>query len=184
VVDTQKLEVVWNGTSGLPGVSVFYGPPAVDPTGDVKEFFNAIKAIFPTGLTWTIPNGGDTVDEGSGVLTGGWTGANGGAVSASGGLNHAAGCGGYVQWLTTTVTNGWRVKGRTFLAPLMNSAYDSSGTIENTYLATIQTAANALVAAGTVWVWHRPTAGTGGNGCVMTAANVPDQVTSLKTRRR
>ena len=58
MVDTQKLEVVWNGTSGLPGVSIFYGPPAVDPTGDVKAFFNSIKAIFPTGLTWTIPNGG------------------------------------------------------------------------------------------------------------------------------
>jgi len=183
MANTQKLVVVWNGAAGLPGVSVFYGPPATDPTGSVKAFFTAVQSLFPAGLTWTIPNSGDTVDVSTGVLTGEWTGTGGGSVSASGSGVYAAGCGMYVQWGTAIIANGRRVKGRTFLAPVSNDKYDN-GDLTSAALTTAQNAANTLAATGNVWVWHRPQGGTGGNGCVITSATVPNQVTSLASRRR
>jgi hypothetical protein len=109
--------------------------------------------------------------------------AGGGIVTGSGAANYAAGCGAYVNWLTSGIANGRRVKGRTFMAPLINSAYDG-GTILNANLTTLQTAATALVTAGNTVVWHRPVNGAGGSSYQPASALVPDQVTSLRTRRR
>jgi hypothetical protein len=104
-------------------------------------------------------------------------------VAASGAAQHASGVGAYVNWRTATVVGGRRVMGRTFLAPLMNSAYDSSGTIVTGNLTTLQNAADALAATTDIGVWHRP-GGTAGVLAAIGTAQVPDQVTSLRTRRR
>jgi hypothetical protein len=69
-----------------------------------------------------------------------------------------------VQWSTTAIVGGRRLKGRTFLAPLWNSGYDGSGTILLATQTTLQTASNALAAAGTLVVWHRPTTPGGSDG--------------------
>lgn len=182
----RRCYITWNGLTGLPGLSVFYAPSGVDPTGDLATFFSTIKANFPTGLTWQIPNGGDELDDTNGVLTGGWAGTPS-TVSATGSATSwAAGVGAYVNWNTTAVVNGRRVRGRTFLCPLVASAYDNSGTILAAALSTFQTAATALTAGGKTVIWHRPGSVSGGPGssAAINAAVVPDQVTSLRTRRR
>jgi hypothetical protein len=182
----RRARVIWNGVSGLPGLSVFFAPAGVDPTGSLVAFFNAIKGEFPAPLTWTVENGGDELDDGTGVLSGGWAGTAGGPVVATGAAAHAAGTGAYVNWNTNTVVNGRRVKGRTFLAPLRNEDYDSAGTITSAALAILQVAANNLVTTADTIVWHRPgsVGGGAGSSAVIQSASVPDQVTSLRTRRR
>jgi len=186
MADMKRVYVVWNGATGLPGVSVMYGGTASDPTGDILTFFNAVKAFFPTGLTWQVPNSGDLVNDTNGALTGGWTGTGGGTVTATGAGAYAAGCGCYVNWGTAGIVGGRRLRGRTFLAPLITGTYDSSGTITNANLTTIQAAATALAAASKLLVWHRPSSAGAGDGqaFVITSGLVPDQVTSLRTRRR
>lgn len=184
MADLERIVVQWSAAQGLPGVSVFFGDLAGNANASIKTFFTAIQSLFPAGLTWVIPGSGDLVDSGTGALSGTWiNGAGGGTVVASGAANYAAGCGAYVIWGTGAIVNGRRLKGRTFLAPLINSAYDA-GTIVNANRTTLETAAAALVAAGNTNVWHRPVNGAGGVASQPTSATVPDQVTSLKTRRR
>lgn len=184
MANIQRILVVWAGTTGLPGVSVHYGTTGGTANADLKTFFTSVAGVFPLGLQWTIPGNGDEVDENSGTLSGTWTNSGGGGVvAASGAAQHAAGVGAYVNWNTGSIINGRRLKGRTFLAPLMNSAYDSSGTIVTGNLTTLQNAANTLVTAGQIRVWHRPGAGVGVS-IVPSSATVPDQVTSLRSRRR
>jgi hypothetical protein len=185
VATIRRCEVTWSGLTGLPGLSVFHAPAGIDPTGSLVTFFNAIKGVFPTPLTWDIPNTGDELSDSTGVLTGGWAGAGGGAVVGTAAAPHAAGTGAFVSWATTAIVGGRRLKGRTFLAPLWNSGYDGSGTILLATQTTLQTACNALASSGVLVVWHRPTTPGGSDGVshAVSAGTVPDKVTSLRSRR-
>lgn len=182
----NRYKVVWDGVAGLPGVSVFYSLGSGPAGADLKAFFEAIKALFPSGLTWQIPVAGDTIDSTTGQLNGSFTDAGGGTVTSTGSGIWASGTGAYVTWLTNTVYNGRKFVGRTFLCPIFGSAYQSDGTIVNAYVTTIQTAADALVTAGTPVIYKRPVPFGASNGTFagITGALVPDKVTSLRTRRR
>lgn len=181
----RRLRVTWNGLGGLPGLSTFYYGVATPNVSDCVAFFNAIKALFPSNLAWDIPSSGDEIDDATGQLTGGWIGTGGGAVSATGGgTAYAAGTGARVRWDTLVVTGGRRVRGSTFLAPLLATQFDSSGTIATTGLGTMQTAASAYAASGVAkGIWHRPVNGSGGLYCAINSAVVPDKVTMLRSRR-
>jgi len=186
MADISRVRIEWNGLGGLPGLSTFYtGVTTNVVVTSLTTFFNDIRSLFPQGLSWTIPNAGDTIESSTGILTGGWTGTGGGTVNANAPLGaYAAGTGARVRWHTTAVVNGRRLAGATFLCPLAGTKYDANGTIETGALATLQTAANALVASGNPWqVWHRPVGGTGGVVDAFNSATVLDRVSSLRSRR-
>jgi len=181
----RRLRVVWNGLTGLPGVSTFYYGVASPDVSDAVGFFNTIKGLFPTPLSWDIPSSGDEIESTTGVLTGGWTGTGAGNVTATGATAYAAGVGARVQWQTDAIVNGRRVRGATFLAPLALLAYDTSGTLTNSEVVTMLAAANTFAASGVAkGIWHRNTPG-GSDGVYanMIGATVPDRVTSLRSRR-
>ena len=181
----RRVRVEWNGLGGLPGVSTFYMGVASPNVGVIKTFYNSIRGLFPDGLTWTIPNSGDELDDATGTLTGGWTGSGGGTETANGGVGpYAAGVGAVATWETLTISRGRRVRGRTFLAPMLGAAFDTNGTIGSTQLATLQSAASALAASGVAQgIWQRPTATEPGLYCAINSAIVNDRVTSLRSRR-
>lgn len=181
----NRLRVTWNGLGGLPGLTTFYLRSAVTDVSDVKTFFTAIKDNFPSALSWDIPNGGDTIDETTGALTGGWTGTNGGTVAATGGGGaFASGVGARVVWGTGTVVNGRRVRGGTFLVPLLAACYSTSGDLAAIQRGSLQSAANALVTSDTTVIWHRPPkGGSSGQLIDITSANVPSRVSTLRSRR-
>lgn len=177
--------MVWSGVTGLPGVSVLYTEDDAAGVPGIKAFFNAIKALFPAGVSWQVPTAGDTIDDSTGTINGAWSDSGGGVVSSSGSGIWAAGTGAYVRWSTTVIRGGRRVKGRTFLCPIFGSAFQSDGTIVDAYVTTIQTAADTLVAADSLVVWARPGSGGVATGlaCKVSAAVAPDRVTSLRSRR-
>ena len=181
----RKVLVTWNGSTGLPGVSVFYTAAADDATANLGTFLTAIKTLFPSSLSWSIPAAGDEISDVTGQLVGGWTGGTAASVTASGGATYAAGTGSYVQWGTATILSGRRLKGRTFLCPLTSSAYDSDGTITAAANTTINTALGTLVATNKLRIFHRPPVGTftGGTSDVVSSGTLSDKVTSLRTRR-
>lgn len=181
----RRLRVEWNGLSGLPGISTFYVGPASPNVSAFVTYFNAVKALFPSALTWNIPSSGDEIDDATGALTGSWVGSGGGSVVATGGVNpYAAGVGYVTSWQTGIIHGGRRVKGRTFMAPTVTGMFDTNGTLTGPNLATAQAAASALAASGVAWgVWSRPTVGRAGLYCAVNAATVADQVTSLRSRR-
>lgn len=182
-----RVPVVWSGLSFLPGVSVFYWDGGVlsDISG-ITDFFDGIKARFPSGLTWTIPGAGDSIDDATGAIDGFWTASGGGAVAATGtpGARYAAGAGARVRWRTDGLRNGRRVVGTTFLVPLISDQYDASGTIDDPALASIQSEANTLAALGAMLIWSKPSpGGSDGASHTVVSATVPDRATSLRSRR-
>lgn len=181
----NRYQIPWTGITALPGLSVFYSTGGSDATANLVTFFNAIKAIFPTGCSWSVLNSGDTIDDATGTITGTWTGVGGAVVSSTTAGSYPAGTGAYVNWQTGAIVNGRRLKGRTFLCPLLTSVFDTNGTITTPNLTLIGGAATTLATVGVMRVWHRPTAPGAGDGssALITAGTVPDQVTSLRSRR-
>jgi len=149
-------------------------------------FFNAVKGLIPSVTSINVPTSGDTVDENTGTLASGWSAGTGGTVVCTGAGNYFAGVGAYINWGTTTIVAGRRLRGRTFICPMTVNQSDTNGTLLAAAVTTLQTAGNTLAGTGHLSVWHRPSApgmADGTSGAVSSAL-VPDQVTSLRTRRR
>jgi len=181
----NRLRVVWTGGVGLPGLSTFYLREAVTDVSPVLDYFDAIKSYFPSSVAWSVPSSGDQIDPTTGTLVGGWSGSGGGSVTGTGGSGpYAAGVGAHVLWKSNDVVNGRRVRGGTFLVPLLGSTYDSQGTIDNGNRAVLEAASNDLRVTDVCVIWHRPSPG-GSNGSIhdIDAAQVPDAVSTLRTRR-
>lgn len=181
----RKVPVVWATGVGGAGLSVFYTPFGSDATVELGTFFNAIKTLFPNAVTWDIPGSGDVVDEATGFLTGAWTGGTAATITATGGATgYAGGTGAYIRWQTAGIVGTRRVRGRTFLCPLLTAAYDAAGTLDPTRQATMQTAATTLAGSGKLLIWSRPSAtNPSGSSHAVLAGTVPDKVASLRTRR-
>jgi hypothetical protein len=181
----KKIPVLWGGLSNLPGYSLFYSSASTDVTTDLATFFTAIKALFPSGLTWNIPSSGDTVEDSTGAIVGSWTGTSAQVSGSGGALAYAAGSGAYTVWGTSLIIGRRRLKGRTFLCPVLSSTYSTGGQIVPTAITTLTNAASTLVTASKLVLWHRPTKtapASGLSGLIVTSA-VPATVTSLKSRR-
>lgn len=185
MADLRRIPIDWTTGPGGTGVSVFYSLDPADPTGALGTFFNAIKGLFPTYVTWSIPSSGDTIESTTGVLTGSWSGGTSASITGTGSGASAAGTGFYVRWYTDTIRNGRKFLGRTFFCPIAVGGYASDGTLDASNQAAMQTAVNTLVGASALVVWGRPTTPGGSDGLFaeQTSGLVPDKVTSLRTRR-
>lgn len=97
-----------------------------------------------------------------------------------------------VRWNTAGIVNSRRVRGRTFIVPVVNHVYAADGTLDTPDITTLQTAADAFIAASgsTPQVWSRPFPGSAndptprvGTAHNITTAVVPDKAVVLTTRR-
>jgi hypothetical protein len=180
-----KTPVAWQTGAGGTGVSVFYAAFGQDMSTELTTYFIALRSLFPPSVSWAIPGSGDVIDETTGLITGAWIGGTPGATVGSGAGTYAAGTGTYQRWQTAGIVRGRRVRGRTFLCPLISTVYQGDGTIVDTNLNTMNAAANALVASGKMRIWARPSTpgGSDGSAHAVTAAVGPDRVSSLRSRR-
>lgn len=185
MVAMRRLRVAWDGLPGMPGVTTFYYGPASPNVSDCVTFFTAIKALFPPGLTWSIPSSGDEIESTTGALTGAWAGTGGGQVTSSGALGaYAAGVGALARWDTLTIHNGRRVQGRTFLAPLLGSQYENNGTLAGTTVTTLSAAISAFAASGVAkGIWSKGRFPGDGVYASINSGALTDRVTSLRSRR-
>jgi hypothetical protein len=192
----NKYKVSWFGPVG-PAWSTFYQ----DASGvqnfntHLRTFFEAIKTLLHSGWKWQYVTSVDQIDPYTGNLTGTITKATG-ADTVGGDVStpFAVGAGVLVTWKTGVIVDGRRLSGRTFLVPL--SAYDNTGLISSSAVATIQGAANTLITncATELQCWHRPRdAYTDKHGVAhparlgaafpITAATVTSAGTTLRSRR-
>lgn len=184
----ERTQVVWSGdivTGG--GLSTFYtdeaaGGPILAP---LVTFFTAIRGSFPNGITWTIPDGGDLLNEANGQLTGTWSESGGAAVASNGGAGaYVAGVGARAVWRTSAIRGGRRVRGSTFLLPLLAAGYDPFGTLAAGTLSTLEGAVQALLtAAPGLRVWSRPRPSLAGAMIPIDSVEIPDKVSWLRSRR-
>lgn len=170
-----------------PGLATFYSTTSSGSgfPGAVKAFYDAIKAALPPDLTVTVPSTGDSIDSLTGDLVGAWSGTGGGSVVGTGSGQYALGVGLRIRWDTAGIVAGRRVRGSTFIVPVMSSTFTGSGALDDTVRGTFATAAGTLAASvpAALTIWSRPTATRAGAISQVTSASVPDKVAWLRSRR-
>lgn len=207
----MRATAVWSGFVGSPGYTNLYfrdftgsGNPdltqAQGASDRTRTFFEAIKAQLPTTVTVTMAADVAVLEETTGQLQDSFGTTPGaptvGTASVAGGYSGATGA--VVTLRTSSFRNGRRIRGRFFIVPLGGTIYGPDGTLSNTPLGTMRTAATALVdTTGTpdLGVWARPTPildsqgnPTGnynpdGEWAVCTSATIPDMAAVLRSRR-
>ena len=185
-----RIRVPWSGTAIVgPGVSTFFYGTSSGP-GDIttalNTFFTAIRGQLPTGITFTIPSGGDVIDDATGNLTGAWTGGTGSTVTTNGTGSYAAGVGARIAWTTAAIHKKRRVRGTTYIVPLLTASFGTNGSLVASTSTTLTNAAAALQATPNTFplIWSRPTKGTAdGVSSSITGSSVPTSVSWLRGRR-
>jgi len=182
-----RVLVTWTGTPVTGGgISTFFFDEAHSGfQADVADFLTAVTGLCPAGITITVPPSGDLLDVATGELSGTWAEGTVEIITTSSGVSYAAGVGMRTVWRTAGVRNGRRVRGSTFLVPLVTSAYQSNGTIVDATAAAVQTAAAALVTASgsSMKIYSRPAPGLAGAAHTVISAEAPDSVSWLRSRR-
>lgn len=197
MANVNRVRAAFSGFNGGPGVSTFY---CLDPSAFLPllhDFLSNFTGSLPGTVVITIEGSGDIIDSTSGLLTGTWTAAAPAPILGVAAGAYAAPAGVVVNWLTGTVLDGHRLRGRTFIVPLSGSAFDGDGSILTALLGGIRAAADSFIvaAANNFVIWHRPRpAGTvnrkgvvlparAGGHAIATSSRVLDKVAVLRSRR-
>ncbi len=198
----MRVKLLWTGFSGGPGVTnLFFGTQGssdgawITPeqmtqvTTQVDAFCNAVNSRLPASVSLQVDKTTEVIQTATGQIFDYKTLTPFARANGSGTGAYSAASGAVVNWYTSGVRNGRRVRGRTFLVPLAGSALDTNGTLADAASGGLQTAATALLAptaAGAVLhVWSRPTTPGGSDGIAypVISARVPDKVAILTSRR-
>lgn len=191
---TFRVKVRWSGFSGAPGYNIFHfgdggGGTTRDPqaaVNAVRTFYTAFGMYIPNTVSLTIDSAVEVIDTPTGKLTDILTITPGNPIVGSSTATFAAPAGVVVHWLSGGIRNGRRMRGRTFLVPMVTTVFQNDGTIATAVLSTFQSAADALVAdsASELLVYGRPSTKLGpGQVTEVSAARVPDKVCVLRSRR-
>jgi len=187
MANLARVRVLWTGPAvvGDGVTTLFFDEAHSGFLADVRSFFFDLRFAFPNTLQLTFPPSGDLIDVATGELSGTWTEADPGAITAAGAGGHVSGVGARVTWATSGIRSGRRVRGSTFLCPLTESMFDTDGTPDAAFVTLVQTAGTALVtASGTnMKVYSRASAGRSGQSNTVIAAGAPDKVSWLRSRR-
>jgi hypothetical protein len=153
----------------------------------VRTWFDTIKTTLPTAVTIQFPTEMEEIDTATGDLVQALpidvltqvVGTTPGAFASPAGA-----C---VNWNTGHITNGRRLRGRTFLVPLAGTQYQTDGTLVDATRTTIVAASTTLVSYQdnlVLAIWHRPvTGGSDGEAAQVDSASVTDKVSILRSRR-
>lgn len=192
-----RVRVALTGFPGGPGVATFYGLDGGVLSADLQTFFSTAGTLFMSNVTIQIPPGGDIIEDTTGVITGSWAGAVFPPSHGAGTGAYAAPAGVLIEWLTATILDGKRVRGRTFFVPVGTANYTADGQIVASDVVNLTANGNTLAtfSPGNFVIWHRPrlaraatlrlkalTAHPGGHAPV-TGTRVDPKVTVLRSRR-
>lgn len=169
-----------------PGLMTFYGNTSSSGlVAATQTFLSTLVGLFPDDVTFTVPPGGDLINDANGALTGSWSEGGGGTVTGTQTAVFMLGTGVRVRWGTGAVVAGRRVNGTTFLVPASSGAFDTTGRVNSATVSAVLSAANTFVStmAGGLMVWSRPTLLRTGSSHAVTSASVPSIPTSLRSRR-
>lgn len=194
MANIYRVTFVWQGWSGAPGyTNMFFD----DSTGTAQQAVDAVRAflvtcttlapaVLPTGITISGPGTVDTLEPATGTLVNSTPVTPPAVISGTASGAYSAAAGACVSWLTSSIVNGHRVRGRTFIVPLASTAFDTSGTLASAYISNINTGIVALLAATPdLVVWRRPVSQAAGGGGVspVLVGKVTDKSAVLTSRR-
>jgi len=152
------MRITSAGFTGATGyTNLYFSSVTSTNLNAVRALIDAVKAYLPTGVTYTFPASGDTIDEVDGHLLGGWSATAPSPVVGTAAGSYSSPSGFALEWRIAGVVDGHRPIGKTFFVPAGGTAQGSNGQIA----AACITAANAAIttflssSAGFV-LWHRP----------------------------
>ena len=149
MAELKRVRVGWSGWPGGPGVSTFhFQTDATPPLADLRTLFAQIANYVASGIVLQVENVGQVIESTTMKAVAGWTGPVQAPLTASGGVNFAAPCGGYIQWKSGVFVGGRESRGKTFMVPLATAWYDAQGTIHPTAKTAIDGAVTTFLAAG------------------------------------
>jgi hypothetical protein len=156
----------------------------------VRAFWFSLGPKIPAAYSLTVDPTIELHDMVTGDLTGTETAATAPAVvAATGATAWAAGVGGRMDWLTGSVAAGHRIRGRTYVVPLITSAYAADGTLSDADVTSFTGYGTTLISALTTGnaplsVWTRISPKTTSAYLTnVTSARFADQVSVLRGRR-
>jgi hypothetical protein len=198
MVTVYRVSAIWSGFLGAPGYSRFAVANLTDTASlnaageSLRVFFDAIKAMIPNGTSILVQPQVDGYDMATGELvsSSSMTTAPATVTSAQTAQPYASGSGMFVSWNTSVIFNGHRVKGRTFLVPIVGSYFENDGSPLGVAVSNVQTAGNALATGNANFsVWSRlysktpPITQIGGALAPVVSCTVKDVASGLRSRR-
>lgn len=188
-----RVTAQWTGFNGAPGYSVFHFMGGGGLISDAQQVADRtatalanLKPILPSTVRIAVDGEVAILDEATGVLEDFRGITQPPAVAGTVSTGYAGPTGAVVNWRTDDVRGGRRIRGRTFLVPLLGAAYDSSGTLTSSAMDSIRSFADGMIGGdldSELAVWSRPIDGSGGVAATVVSANVPDKVAVLRSRR-
>lgn len=183
----------WSGFPGAPGYTNFFftgdgaGGAAQESRLRAIGFFEALRSRIPADVEVLVEPEVAVIDELTG-MTQEFIVATDAAnpVLFTGAGGYSAPSGAVVTWNTAGVANGRRVRGRTFVVPLANTAYEDDGTLTFPALNDLRDAGAAMVGTGFdsgFGIWSRPRSGGGGGFYEVNSYRVADKAAVLRSRR-
>lgn len=194
-----KVTINWTGFPGGPGYSNLYfrdisGSEAIDQAvvdsavSKVEAWIGYWRNRLPTAVTTGVDPTVESVESSTGELQGFWTASVSAPAAGLGVAAFSAPSGACVSWYTSTVRNGRRMRGRTFIVPLDINSYEADGTLIPVIISATPAVNNAMIATGAgaeLGIWARPTTrgGSDGQWALVTAARLNDRPAMLTSRR-
>jgi hypothetical protein len=189
----SQITFRWNGFTGAPGYTrmKFLGALTVadanTAAANMRTWLLASLGTFaPAGSSISCDStvgvyGDDGVQTGEITLT-----AVPSSISPTGAGAYAGGAGAVVNWVTGAFHLGRKVRGRSFLVPLTQTAFQSDGTLSSAYQVSLQNASTAFATSSpTPIIFSKKPFGGGfaTSLAVVTGATVPDRTAILRSRR-
>lgn len=183
----MRLRIPWTG-AGVVGASVttFYGTGAPATfRGSLLAWLTREAARLPDDVQLQVPAGGDEIDPANGDIVGSWSSGTGAVINGAQSGVFSIGTGYRIVWETEGITRGRHVRGSTFFVPCVGSMFDTSGRIAAANQTGISTSAATLLtdAQGTLMIWTRPKGFLTGKMNPVTGFLVPENPTTLRSRR-
>jgi hypothetical protein len=194
-----RTTALWTGFQGAPGYTKFsWDDLATDAARNaagaaMRSFFFSISQHWASSWNIAVQPTVQGFDTATGTLLSEASMTTvpavvfGSAIAAP----YAGGSGVAISWKTSSIFNGRRVQGRTFLVPIIG-AFETDGTLVSSTITEITTAGNALIAGSSpkfsIWAhsWDNtkdPPVMTGGDKFAVTSCVVKDMASQLRSRR-
>lgn len=198
-----RATVRWSGFPGAPGYSNFHftvdggffdgglfgdeAEAAATAAYDrVSDAFDEWRTMCPGIVSFSLDPEAIILDSDTGETLGAVPRGSVSVNQPTGTGSYSGPAGAVINWNTADYRAGRRIRGRTFVVPLANTAYESDGTLTTAALTALRGGASQLVgsAGGPEFgVWSRPRGGSGGVFATVVGSSVPDKVAVLRSRR-
>lgn len=163
----REIITEWTTPKGGTGFSIMYfdaagGVPSAQRSS-LQDLWTDCAFQLADTTEWTIATTGKQIDSATGTLTGFWSETTSHEGVGSGGVQMADATQLLLQWVTTNIVAGRRVRGRTYL-PGVGWGTSSAGEPLPAVVVSLTSAAEAFVTRGQGFgVWSRPAPGRAGS---------------------